>query len=327
MLGGTSIVLLGLIPVLIWNSSHDWATIRHLLGHLGVRGGDTENTLGGPGKPYSIKWTLEYIALLILVGGAISSLAITGWIRTKKRATTQQHTAATVLMCMGLPVAAFYFAVTFWAQTEGNWPMSAFVTMVPVAAWCVKDAPGYNRYFVHALWGVVVGSTVVVLLFFPLGSWLSTRPVIGPMIPLDRATGMREHAAATQQAIDTLRQQTGLEPIIITDHYGRASQLAFYLRGHPTVYCNSALIGGRKTQYDLWDETNLANPDLVDSLRGRPGVLFGGDEQTWSLGFTHIVHLRKLQNESKTRKTTYTGLHFTGFGQWTSPLPIPEPTP
>ncbi|MCA9304366.1 MAG: glycosyltransferase family 39 protein [Phycisphaerales bacterium] len=313
---GSSLVLLGLVPVLVWNSNHDWATFRHLLGHLGMHGGDTENTLAGPSEPFSILWPLEFLALFLLVGGGPLFLGLFAWRNTKLHAPQQHHTAATTLVALALPVALFYFLVSFKAQTEGNWPMSAFVSLVPLGAWAVKDAIARNDRPVRSAWGAAIVSILLVFAFFPLANFLSTRRIIGPYIPIHRITGMREHAQAAQHALDQLRQETGLEPIIITDHYGRASLLAYYLDGHPTVYCASALVGGRKTQYDLWPSTDLANPSLLIQLRGRPALLFGGPERTWSTAFDNLTNIGPLPAEPKSHQTTYTGLRFTDFSSW-----------
>jgi len=316
---GTLIVLLGLVPVLIWNSNHDWATLRHLLGHLGMHGGDTENTAAGPADPYTILWTLEYLALLALVGGGVLFLGFFGWRNTRLHGTKEEHTAATTLVCFALPVVLFYLLVTFKAQTEGNWPMSAMVSLVPLGAWAVRDAINRNDHPARFAWGAAVVSILLVFSFFPLARFLSARRTVGPLIPIERITGMREHAAHTQRALDQLREDTGLEPFVITDHYGRASLLAFYLEGQPVVYCNSALVGGRKTQYDLWPETNLTNPATLGLLRGRPAVLFGGPERTWATAFEDLADVGPLDAEPKPAQTTYTGLRFTDFPAWTSP--------
>ncbi len=315
---GTALILLGLVPVLVWNAQHDWATMRHLLGHLGVHGGDTENTLAGPGEPYTILWTFEYLALLALVGGGVLSLGILGWINTKKHADPTTQTAATTLFAFALPVLAFYLLVSFKAQVEGNWPMSAFVTFVPISAWAVKDALARNDRPLRFVWGVACGSIIAVYSFFPLASWLAARPLVGSVIPIERITGMRQHANAVQSALDQLRERTGLEPFVITAHYGRASLLAYYLDGQPTVYCNSALTGGRKTQYDLWDQTDLTNPDTLAQLAGRPAILMGGTKRMWSFAFDQVTDIGKLDSEPKEHNTTFTGLNFTDFNSWIS---------
>ena len=53
-----AVVALALTPILIWNQQHGWPTIRHLLGHLGMTGGDMPVSPAAPGPRYTPAWTL-----------------------------------------------------------------------------------------------------------------------------------------------------------------------------------------------------------------------------------------------------------------------------
>ena len=55
-----------LLPVFIWNAQHDWSTVRHLMGHLGMQGGDIATP---EAKPWSPLWTLEYVGLTLAACG------------------------------------------------------------------------------------------------------------------------------------------------------------------------------------------------------------------------------------------------------------------
>mgnify|MGYP003112613745 FL=1 len=316
---GLLIACIGLVPILIWNANHDWATVRHLLGHLGAPGGDTEQTAAYHAEPWTILWMLEYIALQVLVGGPIVLLSIFALLNAKKHA--DQHTQLVIraLVAMGLPILGFYFLVSLVTQTEGNWAMGGFVTLIPAAAWAVLDGVGRVDHPVKFAWGASIAIGLMILMLFPGARTLAKLPTVGPMIPLYRMTGMRDHAAHAQRVIDRLREETGLEPLVMSEHYGRASLLAFYLEGQPTVYTTSAQVGGRKTQYDMWASTDLSDPQTLEALLGRPGILFGGRPDQWSCAFDGLVDIGKLDGEPKDSKTTYTGLNFHTFESWTPP--------
>ncbi|CAN0561081.1 unnamed protein product, partial [Laminaria digitata] len=79
------------------------------------------------------------------------------------------------------------------------------------------------------------------------------------------------------------------------------------------VYCSSAHIGGRKTQYDMWNETDLGNPETVAPLLGRPALLLGGPPNHWASSFETLTDIGQLENEPRAQGTTYTGLNFMGF--------------
>ncbi|MBL4698235.1 MAG: glycosyltransferase family 39 protein [Phycisphaerales bacterium] len=319
LISGLMVSLIGLVPVLVWNANHDWATVRHLLGHLGAPGGDTEQTAAYHADSWTILWMLEYVGLQMAVGGPVVFLSIFAWLNARKHATKETQLVITTMIAMGLPILAFYFVVSLATQTEGNWAMGGFVTLIPAAAWAVLDGVGRVDHPVKFAWGAAVFMGVAVFLVFPGGTWLSNRSIVGPLIPLYRMTGMVDHAKDAQRVIDELRESTGLEPLVMSEHYGRASLLAFYLDGQPTVYCTSAQVGGRKTQYDMWEQTDLNNPQTIDAMLGRPGILFGGRRDQWSCAFDQLMDIGKLINEPKEKNTTYTGLNFHTFDSWTAP--------
>ncbi len=323
---GLLVSLLGLIPVGIWNAQHDWATVRHLMGHLGLPGGDTENTAAGMREPWTIVWMLEYIGLQILVGGPVIALSVLAWINTRKQHNERMHAMARVCIAMAMPLLALYLLVSLLTQTEGNWAMAAFVTLIPPAAWCVLDGVTRVDHPIKFFWGAAMFVFIGVLLLFPGAHTLAKLPLLGKYIPIYRMTGMRAHALDAQRELDEIADETGQQPFVVTNHYGRASQLAFYLPGHPVVYCSSAHIGGRKTQYDEWEETDLGNPKTLERLLGRPALMFGGPPRHWESAFDSIKDIGKLDNEPKSRGTTYIGLGFRGFKDW-EPNPKKDSTP
>ena len=316
---GLSVSLLGLIPVVVWNSVHDWATVRHLLGHLGLSGGDTQGTDAGTGEPWTIMWSLEYIALQILVAGPVIFLAVFAWINSAKQGNRDTIIVIRAMIALALPILVFYFFVSLITETEGNWAMAAFVNLVPPAAWAVMDGVARIDRPIKFFWGASLVTGIGVLMLFPGAKTLARVPGIGGLVPLYRMSGMREHARDAQRVLDELESETGKEPIVMSVHYGRASQLAFYLPGHPVVYCTSSLVGGRKTQYDIWAQTDLRNPETQQRLLARPGLLFGGQPKHWKSAFDSLTDIGKLENEPKDHGTTYTGLNFHPFPAWRHP--------
>ncbi len=312
---GLLVALLGLIPVGIWNSQHDWATVRHLLGHLGAAGGDTQSAAGH--EPWTIMWLLEYIGLQLLVGGPVVVLSVLALLNAPKHASEQTALAIRACVAMALPLLVFYLLVSLVTQTEGNWAMAAFVTLTVPASWAVYDGVTRVDHPVKFFWGAAIVVGVGTLLLFPGAATLAKLPRIGHYIPMYRMTGMREHARDAQRVLDELAAQTGQEPFVITNHYGRASLLAFYLPGHPVVYCSSAHIGGRRTQYDEWSQTDLRNPQTLSSLLDRPALMLGGPAQHWESAFGSITSTGPLAGEPKPHASAYTGRLFKGFENWT----------
>lgn len=95
-------------------------------------------------------------------------------------------------------------------------------------------------------------------------------------IPMVRLRAMQDRAAIVDQVRDQLRVQTGQEPLVITGRYDTSSSLAFYLSGHPFVFCIGANLGERQSQYDLWPGINEKNAAGHLVNEGRPAVFVGG---------------------------------------------------
>lgn len=322
---GLLVSLLGLIPVAIWNAQHDWATVRHLLGHLGMKGGDTENTAAGRHEAWTIVWFFEYIGLQLLVGGPVIALGLLAWLNARKPGNEEVRGMVRVCVALALPLLVFYMLVSLKVQTEGNWAMAAFVTLIPPAAWCVYDGVRRVDHPIKFFWGAAMFVLVGALLLFPAAPRIAKTPLIGPLLPMYRMTGMRDHAQDARRVLTEIEERTGQKPFVITNHYGRASLLAFYLPGHPVVYCSSAHIGGRRTQYDEWDQTDLDNPDTLAGLLGRPALMLGGPPRHWQSAFDTIEDLGKLEAEPKSHGSAYIGIGFRGFEDWVPATHTPTP--
>lgn len=301
---------MGLVPVLIWNAGRDWPTVRHLLGHLGMRGGDVATTNGH----WSALWLPEFLVVQGFVSGPVILLAAFGWLRVRNNNHDVTRTAFQILGSLAVPIYVFYFAVSLKTQTEGNWAMAGAATLSPLAALTVLDGVQRTKHTIRFLWGAsIVGGTICILMF-PGMRFVSERRVIGPLVPLYRFTGMHEHAAAASTQLEQIQSSTGLRPFVLSSHYGRASQLAYYLPGQPTVYCASPMLGGRKTQYDLWSDTALSDPKVIQELLGRPALLFGGTAEQWSTGFDTVRDIGPLLGEPKPdQRSTFIAAGFNGF--------------
>ncbi len=312
-LGGALVALAfaaaGLVPVLVWNARHDWVTVHHLLGHLGL-GADA----GDPGASwsYSPLWTLEFLGLQLAAAGPAIVLMLAGLIGLRRARRTP-----TSLLALSLPVFVFYLLVTIMTRVEGNWTLAGFVTLCPLAGWMVVSARDRNVVWLRVVWGATALVGVLTLVALPIAPLVARGPVVGPYIPMTRMTGMRAHARAVQSLIDDVHERTGRAPFVVTGHYGRASQLAFYLPGQPTVYCATSQLGGSSRQYDHWPRTNLSNPDTLARLAGRPAIiLVGGSEAQRQIlrdAFESLEDVGRLDAEPKKGRTALVGLGFRGF--------------
>jgi 4-amino-4-deoxy-L-arabinose transferase-like glycosyltransferase len=218
------ISLLGVLPVAIWNSQHNWQTIRHLLGHLGLQGGDVPLPASGQQPSYSPLWTLTLIGtqlafagpiILAMVLASLAALFHTGRLTAGLAIDRLMRFAA----CCALPIAIFYLIVSFIAEPEANWPIAAWISLVPAAAlWLALGvAPGID-HAADTLAPLKRGITNAALI---TGLVLITAVLIAPLLPqalgLQRVLGRLSNAhthAADIQARKLAMSTNGIEPLI-----------------------------------------------------------------------------------------------------------------
>ncbi len=307
LLAGLTIAALGLVPNLLWNAANGWPTPRHLLGHLALPGGDLPSAGTNPSRTFSLRSTGEYLALLLPVLGPTLPLALLAARRAAHSPAVRANLA------LAAPILLFYLLVSFRTRIEGNWPIAAACSLTVPAAWCVLEGVRHRALFTRVLWTFALLIGLFVTIAPSMLGFLSTRRVFGSYIPIARVTGMREHAAAARVELDRLRADTGLEPFILADHYGRASQLMFYLPG-TEVLTASVPLGGRPSQLDRWPDTSPAHPDTAARLLGRPALLFGRPGAAWASAFDSVHDLGPLKGEpNPTSRTTAAGTGYKGF--------------
>lgn len=215
------------------------------------------------------------------------------------------------LLATSLPILMFYLLVSLRTDAEGNWPVAGYLGLIVLAGlaagyelrrygskletWLAMPEPrphgGLLRrkpetiFQVGWHWTLGLGLAVPVLVFaLPLTAYI---PGVARISPVFRLTGHDEAAQRVQRVRETLREQTGSEPILIGPGYGETSLLAFYLPDRPVVFNASTLAGGRTTAYDFFQDTRFLEQNGADreDLLGRPVLFYGGSETLWEALF------------------------------------------
>ncbi|MCB9846041.1 MAG: glycosyltransferase family 39 protein [Phycisphaeraceae bacterium] len=309
------------LPVVVWNAREGFPTVRHLLGHLGSSMGDipTEPGCGHAAKGSPLVWVPEYLGMQVAVAGPMLFLGILGAVRVLRSHGEAGRDARMLMVCAAAPILVFYLLVSFVTRGEGNWAIAGMVTLAALAgdeARRMRSRPSRGFDPVGMLWT----ATVIVGLVAGLGmlrmDWLARLPVIGRAMPVERMMRGPVLAQRVGERMDELRDRTGLEPFVVCEHYGRASQMGFYLPGRPVVYCSSPLMPsfpeqglcrGRPSQLDLWPDHDLGR---LDRLGGRPAVLIGGHESQWRTAFERVEVLDGWRDKGR---PGFLGYGFVGF--------------
>ncbi|MCW5765952.1 MAG: glycosyltransferase family 39 protein [Phycisphaeraceae bacterium] len=312
-LGAALVVLAALgalAPVVYWNVREGWPTVRHLVGHLNLPGGDHPGATR-TGWGYTPIWTLELVgAQLGLLGPAVL-LGVGGLVvRGGRRATLDEGmrsgAPAYLGWCAG-GIFAFYVVVSFINRTQGNWPLPGGVTLLVMAGCVVATVgqTGAGRWawsWAGALRSLTVAVGVLVAAATLRADWTAAtlaavHPSLARPIPMGRLVGASSIAAQVELERHRLRERTGMDAFVIAANYGRASQIAYYLPGRPrgTVLCATSWLGGRLVQQDFWTELAPTRPDLAE----RPAVLVGADAAAWAPMFERVEPLPPLTGDHK----------------------------
>ncbi len=268
-------------PVLIWNARHGWPTVAHLVGNVGLPGGDVAPRQNWAWNPL---WTIGYLFYpLVVLGPAIAAMVILS-IRDR-RASADHGPALTYALYTVMPLAAFYLAISFATDIELNWAVAGYaLLLIPAAEWVVRGAG--SRTGAGTIWRWTVGIGLVCALLISFGK----RPMecvgalefrgrrLPPIGLLQRIDGHREWAGRVAAFADEVEAEVGQRPFLVGKNHAYAALLAFYLPGRPVVYSAGHLFGGRESAYDYFADTCLADPALM----GRPAVMAGAQAWHWS---------------------------------------------
>ncbi|MCC5830395.1 MAG: glycosyltransferase family 39 protein [Phycisphaeraceae bacterium] len=339
LVAGVMVFLIVASPVAIWNHQHQWPTVRHLAGGIGISlpgalgqpddldppleesieapadgefanaDGNESATATDEARPSARRpWTpLHFVeftgAQFGVVGPALLPLMILAiWRYRRGRGLgTASERFMSSLIWSGIPVVGIYVAISVFAKAQGNWAAGGYVGWVPLAAimlsgglqrhrtlvrnWLKLPRPRPRRGFFRkrpetmeqVAWHITLGFGLVCGLGMLALPWVKLLPVFGPLVPIHRITGFAQKAQAVDHVAREVAREHDQPVIIAAANYQRAGLLRFYLPGQPRTFSAQNLLGGRRSSYDYFADTNLAD----DSLRGVSIVAVGGSEEAW----------------------------------------------
>lgn len=327
------------LPVIIWNMQEGWPTIAHLLGHLGLRGGDMPVTQGAGGWNYSPLWTLEYIASQIgFIGPGLILGLLGAWRALRDGGGSESDELKRYLACCALPLFVFYLLVSLIAEPEGNWPMGAGISALalagivmdegvrawdrrmkewlalehprPFRGWWLRRPQSFSKLVLFA--SITIG--VLTFVAFPLANQLLSMATrftnfVPHVLPIARGTGAKIMAIDAESRLQSLREPSHDDPFLISKAYGVSAQMRFYMAGNPVTYCSSERLGhGRKTQYDYWSDTDLR----AQALKGQNALAIGGKREDWLPFFELVSEGFTLEGDRKVGRLSFLCRGFKG---------------
>lgn len=360
------VVLLGAIampltPVFVWNAQHDWASLAHLLHHVGI---ETPDALARPAHvpvyddtpwSYDPMWTLTYLGSQLGLVGPALVLMIAAIRATRPSlvpqidepadpapspATTTRRVRGAgfaLMLHAAWPILLVYLGVSFLSDAEGNWPIAGYISLLALVAavapseldrhralvdeWRTiepdqkgkRPRMGYLRRAPETLfqiswhWSIGYASVAAIaLVALPL---LDRIPSIDPHIPMHRLRGHTDRAMVLHKLADELRESTGREPFVVTNHYAKTALMSYHLPGKPLVYDGAFRLHASESSYTFFDDQDLTDPELL----GRPAILYGGEIGHWrrALLFDAITPI-EIETDLARLHPIYVGINYRG---------------
>jgi hypothetical protein len=210
LIAGISILLF--LPHVWWQYEHDFATLRY-------------HFLERPGSDFSLKRSLEYLGIQIVLAGALAGPLV--WWSAFKRRSDDNFTKAMKFISFG--TVLFFLVSSFTKRIEANWTIFLAIPLVYLTAsshWWDKRSGKSLLY-----------SSFALVIFARLLFILPTEDV--KMKRLKEFQGWSKWS----QKIDEQCQG-----VLMANSYQIASKLSFYLQQE----VHSLNFHSRKNQFDYW---------------------------------------------------------------------------
>jgi 4-amino-4-deoxy-L-arabinose transferase-like glycosyltransferase len=292
---------LGMLPIMAWNSAHGGAASAQMAERVGLLSrynwGQFRTLLGFLAGEVAVSgvtwWFVGLVAFYRALGQVFKrpETVVTEDGRSVSRHPGPDRVGLLYLICLWGLLWTACVLVCLLGENEWNWSAPGFVSMLVLSGWWLDRGPFRrglslrgNRLAISltGLWGLaMVGMTALqhTEWFYPALASVVPEPsksMPAPMRALDptcRMRGQRAIVPEVERRLTELRAK-GEDPFILTATPYLASELTFYMPGHPEVYCLAFSYWPDRVvnQHDLWHP----NPRFdLEAFRGRPAVVVG----------------------------------------------------
>jgi hypothetical protein len=243
------------LPVLLWNQQHGWITVQHVAENAGAGSRwHWENLYKYPFRFI----TAEFGLLNPIFFVAMIWATIAMWRRNR------HNPLLLYFFSMGAPVFLLNFALSFHSSVLPNWIAPSVIPLfcLMAAYWDTRLRLGATGIKPWLTAGIIFGFAAGLL--FHNTDWikkLSGRYLPVNADPLHRVRGWSDVARVAGEARKEVLDE-GKPTFIITDHYGIAGEISFYLPEAKAAVTQTPLVYFRssptpKNQFFFWPGYNL----------------------------------------------------------------------
>lgn len=239
---GLVISLLGLLPSLIWNMEHDWATFRHVGSTIQGGAVPVARAKGNPGAFIGEQVLLLSPILFGLLLIALSSL----WKNKYELTPAMRFCGLSFLSILG-----GYTLLSFFQKMQGNWVDFIYPTGIVFLSWYWVEKKQHRMNWMKA--GIVLAVLLSLLIL-----WLPFLDLPYRLNPFKSNLGWHELTLELEKA-----GYNSSEHFLVGNKYQTSSILSFYGPGQKRAYFLN-LHGFRKNQFSFW-------PSLAEEQKGKSG--------------------------------------------------------
>jgi len=239
------ISILGLLPMLIWNTTHNMATYGYIKSLFLYNKVIYVDKPGVDGVLEFITGQLgivtPFIGLLFLY--LLFILAFYGFKNNNDNFLLLFFSAITLFL--------FFGTMSYFCSVEENWTVVAYISLSIASGVLVSQEFSEKiRYKIfiknYAIFAFVTGS--IFTLFIYLQLIFKILPLDAKVDPTNRVRGWKELGNEVTEILRKCPDNT----FILTNYFGIASELSFYVDGKPQVRCVD--VGQRLRDYRYWTE-------------------------------------------------------------------------
>lgn len=240
---GIAFSLLGLLPSLYWNATHEWATFRHVQATI-EGGSQVESRASGNFWAFLGEQFILFSPILL----TLLLLAL-----RKKRDGSKAINLCALITALSLACFLFF---SFFQKMQGNWIDFAYPTAAVFLAWAV-----FEREYFKKSWflGGVILASMMSLFALSLPLWAPFQ-----IDPFKQNRGGVQLAHELEELGYNSKEQ-----FLLADRYQTSSLISFYAPGQKRSYFLN-LNGIRKNQFSFW-------PSLKEQV-GRSGYYIAIDK-------------------------------------------------
>ena len=281
--GGIVLSLLGLVPTIIWNSTHHWVAFRHVF--YGIAGSDLAATSGDLFQGNSLSFLGAQFALVSPIIFILVIIAC--FLLFKKRP------ASPLIFCglVSFLLLIFFSTLSLFKKVQGNWCDFAYPTAFVLLGWLASESERWRQWLSGAL------TLSMMLTFLALTIPLIQSHDLFPnrLIPY-RYNPFRHNIgwdAITPQLLDAAGYDAGRH-FLFSSSYQTASLLSFYGPSQKQAYFFN-LHSIRHNQFSLWpgmEQREIGNDGYYVVIENHPST-FDPDTATRQLQphFSNVTFL------------------------------------